>query len=44
MLLAMKTRNVIGLVRFDPPIVTAKQSFYIIGSQIASCPVILSYM
>ena len=39
MLLAMKTRNK-QLVRFDPSIVTVKQSSIV--SQIVSSPVILS--
>ena len=39
MLLAMKTRNVMSLVRFEPPIVTVKQ--WCIVSQIIGCPVIL---
>ena len=37
MLLAMKTRNVMSLVRFDPSIVTVKQ--WCIISQIVGCPV-----
>ena len=40
MSLSMKSCNVI--VRFDPTIVTVKQS--LIVSQIVSCPVILSYL
>ena len=39
MLLAMKTRNVIGAFNFVPSIVTVKQSFIV--SHIVSCPVVL---
>ena len=41
MLLAMKTRNE-SLVRFDPSIVTVKQSS--IFSQIVSSPVVLTWL
>ena len=41
MLLAMKTRNQL-LVRFDPSIVTVKQSSIV--SQIVSSPVVLSLL